>query len=264
MGIAPRVGADLAPRGSTGSVPAIINARLAAALWPGQSAIGQSLLLADKTTAEVAAVVTDAYYNGYSRDLAPNVVLLAADRVPPPAGEMTLLIRYRGTLDALMPSVGAALRSVDDRAPIVYARTMDEQLQGLTWPARALTVLLGLFALGSLLIATIGQYATMSFTMRRRVRDFGVRMALGASSTDVLTEVVAEGLKLTAAGVAVGLLLSLIVSRGLRSFLYGVTPGDPRTYAGVLGLFAVGSLAACLLPAHRASRIDPMDALRQE
>jgi putative ABC transport system permease protein len=141
---------------------------------------------------------------------------------------------------------------------------MEEQLSALTWPARALTVLLAVFALGSLVIAAIGQYATMSFTMRRRIRDFGIRMALGASSADVLTAVVREGFGLTVAGLSIGLALSAVTSRSLRSLLYGVSPADAPTYAAVLILLALGSLAACLLPAYRASRIDPMQALREE
>jgi predicted permease len=266
IGVAPRLGRDLEANRSGGSpVPVVINARLAERLWPGDAPIGRSFVLGSKgTLAEVAAVVPNGFYNGYSRDTEPDFVFVAAERRPPPPGSMTLYVSYRGPLDRIVPAIGAALRSVDDRAPIVYARTVEEQLLGLTWPARALTVLLAVFALGSLLVAAIGQYATMSFTMRRRIRDFGIRMALGASSADVLAAVVREGFRLTAAGLAIGLALSAVTGRGLRSFLYGVSPGDARTYAGVLILLTLGSLAACLLPAYRASRVDPMQALRDE
>jgi putative ABC transport system permease protein len=111
-----------------------------------------------------------------------------------------LYVRYTGSQDEIVPAVSRALRAVDDRAPIVYLRTMEEQLASLTWPIHALAVLLASFAIGSLMIATIGQYAAVAFTMRRRSRDFGVRLALGASSADILSAVVREGLRLTIAG----------------------------------------------------------------
>jgi ABC-type antimicrobial peptide transport system permease subunit len=139
-----------------------------------------------------------------------------------------------------------------------------DQLESLTWPIQALAVLLALFAVVSLLIAMIGQYAATAFTMRRRVRDFGVRIALGASSHDILASVVREGLVLTAVGLAIGAALSLATASALRSMLFGLTPTDTRTYIGVLALLAAASLFACWLPARRAARIEPMQALRQE
>jgi putative ABC transport system permease protein len=169
-----------------------------------------------------------------------------------------------GTLDDIVPAISRTLRAVDDRAPIVYLRTMDEQLESLTWPIQALATLLASFATGSLLIATIGQYAAMAFTMRRWIRDFGVRMALGASSREILRSEVFEGLRMTAIGLAIGGALSLATAIALRSMLFGVTPTDTSTYVGVFALLAAASLVACVLPAHRAARIDPMQALREE
>jgi putative ABC transport system permease protein len=122
-----------------------------------------------------------------------------------------------------------------------------DQLESLTWPIQALAVLLALFAVVSLLIAMIGQYAATAFTMRRRVRDFGVRIALGASSHDILASVVREGLVLTAVGLAIGAALSLATASALRSMLFGLTPTDTRTYIGVLALLAAAS--GCLLAA---------------
>ena len=119
---------------------------------------------------------------------------------------------------------------------------MDKQLASLTWLIDALAVLLASFAVGSLLIAAIGQYAAVAFTMRRRMRDFGVRIALGASSRDILTSVLREGLRLTAVGLAIGGALSLATAGSLRSMLFGVTPTDARTYVGVFALLATASL----------------------
>jgi putative ABC transport system permease protein len=266
MGVTLRAGRDIdAHDASRGAIAAIVNERLAAALWPGQPAIGRTLRLRSyPQPIEIAGVAPDGLYSGYRRQSDPNFVLVSARHAPPPPDEMTLYVRYTSALDEVVPAIGRALRAVDDRAPIVYLRTMDEQLQSLTWLVDALSLLLALFAGGSLLIATIGQYAAVSFTMRRRIRDFGVRIALGASEREITSSVVREGLRLTAVGLAIGGALGLATAASLRSMLFGVTPTDARTYAGVCGLLAAASLVACYLPAHRAARIDPMQALREE
>jgi ABC-type antimicrobial peptide transport system permease subunit len=123
-------------------------------------------------------------------------------------------------------------------------------------------MLVMLFAGGSLFIAAIGQYAVVAFDMRRRVREVGLRMALGASSRQVLTRVIREGLTLTLIGLVLGFLLSLGASTVLGAALYGITATDPVTYAGVFALLSAASLLACYLPARRAARINPMTALR--
>jgi len=116
----------------------------------------------------------------------------------------------------------------------------------------------------SLLIAAIRQYAVIAFNMRRRVREFGVRIALGASARQVLSTVLGEGFALTAIGLSVGLLLSLGVALAARRVLFGVTPTDAPTYAAVLALLGCVALVACCLPARAATRVDPVQALRQE
>ena len=266
LGVAPRLGRDIdAQPGRDGGVPAVVNQRLADTLWPGQPPIGRPLALAGiPRPVVVAGVVPNGFYSGYRRDANANFILVSAPDAPPAPGEVTLFIKYSGALDPIVPAVAHALRGVDDRAPIVYQRTLDEQLEGLTWPIHALTVLLTVFAIGSLLIAAIGQYAAMSFTMRRRIRDFGIRMALGASSHQIVRSVVIEGLRLTGVGLAIGLALSVAMARGLQSLLYGVRLTDGPTYAAVVALLAAASVTACYLPAYRAGRIDPMQALREE
>jgi putative ABC transport system permease protein len=116
----------------------------------------------------------------------------------------------------------------------------------------------------SLLIAAIGQYAVVSFDMRRRVREFGLRIALGASHRQMLTSVVQEGLRFTGIGITIGVVLSLAIGEALGSVLYGVTPTDPVTYGAVFALLSMASLLACYLPARRATQIDPIAALRHE
>jgi predicted permease len=275
MGITPVAGNDFTEPDAQGGtirpgvpapgIPVIVNQRLAEALWPGQPAVGRLLRLGSyRPPVVIVGVAPDGFYSGYRRTPDPNFVFVSAGHSPASPDETTLYVRYSGSLDDIAPAIGRMLRAVDDRAPIVSLRTMDVQLESLTWPIHALTMLLALFAVGSLLIATIGQYAAVAFTMRRRIRDFGVRMALGASSRDILASVVREGLRLTAVGLAIGGGLSLVIASSLRSMLFGVTPTDGRTYAGVFALLAAASLVACYLPAHRAARIDPMQALREE
>jgi ABC-type antimicrobial peptide transport system permease subunit len=141
---------------------------------------------------------------------------------------------------------------------------MDEQLETATLSASMIARLLAIFSLVSLVIAAIGQYAVVAFNMRRRVREFGVRISLGASANQVLGGVLREGLFLTCVGLVCGLALSVAIAVAARSVLFNVTPTDPQTYAGVFAILAVVSLIACCLPARVASRVDPVRALRQE
>jgi predicted permease len=265
LGVTPIAGHDIEAATAGGGIRAIVNQRLATALWPGQPAVGATFRLGTyQRPLTVIGVVPDGFYSGYRRDRDANVVFVAADDVPPAPDEATVYVRYTSPLIETVPTVTRTLRAVDNRAPIVYVRTMDEQLAGLTWPISALAVLLASFAFASLLIATTGQYAAMAFTIRRRFREFGVRIALGASTADILAAVTREGLRLTAIGLTIGGLLSVCAATTLRTLLFGVAPTDSPTYAGVIVLLGTASLVACFVPAQRAARIDPMQALRDE
>ena len=266
LGLSPVAGRDIAANeGAHTQAVAMINQDLADALWPRQSAVGRTLRLGPRgRPVDIVGVTPNALFSGYDSQTRPNFVLLSQENEPAPPGDISFYIRFSGTLEAIAPAIGRALREVDARMPIVYMRTVDTELDTGTWPVHFISTLLALFAVGSLTIAAIGQYAVIAFDMRRRTRDFGVRMALGASSRQILRGVVQEGLRWTAIGLAIGLVLSLGVGRALRSVLFGVTPTDTRTYLGVFGVLFAASLLACYLPARRAARIDPMQALRQE
>ncbi len=266
LGLAPRSGRELTREdGTRTTTAAVINENLAAALWPGETAVGRTLLIGpDRQPVEVLGVAPNAFFSGFRREERQYFVFVPMRTDPRAPGRTTFLVRYAGALDPVAPEIGRALADVDSRAPIVYMRTMETQLDGITSVVRILTTMLTLFAAASLLIATLGQYAVLAFTMKRRTRDFGVRMALGASARQIVRSVIAEGLRLTIAGLGVGGALSLISGRALRSALFGVTPTDPLTYAGVVAVLAAASLTACYIPAWRASQVDPMEALRQE
>jgi predicted permease len=272
LGLAAQFGRELSQEDRTRTITAaVINENLAATLWPGETAVGRSLLLGQsRQPVEVVGVAPNAYFSGFRRAERPYFVFLPMGTRPELDDDAralrnaTLFVRYTGPLDPIAPAIGRALAEVDSRAPIMSMRTMESQLEGITAVVRMLTTLLTLFAAVSLLIAVLGQYAVLAFMTKRRTRDFGVRMALGASARQILRSVIGEGLRLTTIGLGIGCALGLLVGRTLRSVLYGVTPTDLSTYSGVIVVLALASLMASYLPAWRASRVDPIDALRQE
>ena len=220
-------------------------------------------------------MVPNAFVAGFNPerpDPRPNLIFIVEQRVfaaygrdPGAPGEITFYLRHGSSdLESVAAALGPVLREIDPRLAIASTRTMDAQLEGVTFLARIIARLLLIFSLISLVIAAIGQYAVIAFNMRRRVREFGVRIALGASARQVLSTVLGEGFALTAIGLCAGLLLSLGVALAARGALFGVTPTDAPTYAAVFALLGCVALVACCLPARAATRVDPVQALRQE
>jgi predicted lysophospholipase L1 biosynthesis ABC-type transport system permease subunit len=245
----------------------VITQFLAESLWPGESPVGRTIELGvRRESVEVVGVVPNGVFSRYQREAAASYVFRALQEDPVPRGaeSFTLYVRYRGTVDTMAPAINRAIRQTDTRVPVTSLRTMETELDDFASAVRIVTLWITLFALGSLTIAAIGQYAVIAFDMRRRTRDFGVRIALGASSRQILGSVIGEGLRWTAAGLAIGFALSVVAGRAGRSLLFGITPTDLPTYLGVFSLLAAASLLACYLPARRAARIDPIQALRQE
>jgi predicted lysophospholipase L1 biosynthesis ABC-type transport system permease subunit len=245
----------------------IVTRQLADALWPGESAIGKVLVAgpdAAAVEAEVVGVVRDAFFAGRGTATRPWYVFFANAERPGPPGETTFYIRHSGSQGALGPAVAKALREIDARVAISRLRSLESQIAADAFPLWMLATLLMLFASGSLLIAAIGQYAVVAFDGRRRLREFGVRIALGASSRQLVSSVISESLRLTAVGLVIGFALSVAVGAMLARVLYGVTPTDPTTFASVFVLLAGASLLASYLPARRAASTDPMVVLRTE
>ncbi len=246
---------------------AILSQRLATTLFPGQSPLGQMVQGGAKRQeeAEVVGVAPDALFDGPTHDSQPNFVFLAEQQLPDgPTVRPTFFVRYRGGLDAIASAVGKAIAEVDPQLPILAMRTMTSQLETVTVLERQIATMLVFFAGGSLLVAALGQYAITAFNMSRRTRDFGVRMALGASSQQIQSGVLREAFRLTVVGLVLGFALSVAVSLAFKSVLFGITPTDPTTYSGVFALLAIASLAASYLPAWRAGRVNVVEALRQE
>jgi ABC-type antimicrobial peptide transport system permease subunit len=212
----------------------------------------------------VIGVVRDAFFAGRATGTPPRYIFLPEAHILSPTGQTTFVVRYGGRADMLGPAIMRALREVDPLVPVARLRSLDDEIAAEATPVWVLTTLLTLFAGGSLLIATIGQYAVAAFDARRRIREFGLRIALGASAPQLLTSVLADSFRLTALGLLIGFAMSAALATVLRGVLYGVTPIDPPTYLGVFLLLATASIAASYLPARRAARTDPLQALRTE
>jgi predicted permease len=267
LGVPFIAGHDFRPHETTTRRGVIITRQVAEALWPGESAAGRVLIAGPDPRAvevEVVGVVRDAFFAGRSNDTRARYVFFANAERPAPEGETTFYIRHSGSQRALSPAVAKAFREVDAGVAIASLRSLESQIAADAAPLWMLATLLTLFAGGSLLIAAIGQYAVVAFNGRRRIREFGVRIALGASSRQLVSSVISESFRLTALGLVIGFALSVAVGTVLARVLYGVTPTDPATFASVFVLLAGASLLASYLPARRAASTDPMVVLRTE
>jgi predicted permease len=267
LGVPFIAGQDFRPEETRTRRRVIVTRHVAEALWPGESAIGKVLVAGpdDRAVeAEVVGVVRDAFFAGRGSDTRPRYVFFANAERPGPPVETTFYIRHRGSERTLSPAVARALREIDARVAISSLRALESEISLEAAPLWMLATLLTLFAGGSLLIAAIGQYAVVAFAGRRRSREFGVRIALGASSRQLVSSVISESFRMTALGLVIGFVLSVAVGTLLARVLYGVTPTDPVTFASVFVLLAAASLLASYLPARRAASTDPMVVLRTE
>lgn len=177
---------------------------------------------------------------------------------------MSLAIRVNGDPDIVLGPVRDALATRDRNIPLANVNTMDEILASSIAATRVINVTLAIFAAVALFLAAIGLYGVLSYHVAQRLHEIGVRMALGASASNVVKLVFRKGMILVTVGLVLGLGLAFWVTRALEQQLYGVEPTDPTTYAGVAACFALVGTLACLVPAIRAIRIDPVEAFRGE
>jgi hypothetical protein len=175
-----------------------------------------------------------------------------------------IVVHTAGNPKALIGPVRAAIQSADPDVPVSEMRTMDDAVAESAAPRRWTMSLLASFAGLAMVLALVGIYGVISWSVTQRTREIGVRAALGASAEEVVREVLGRGIKLSAAGLAIGLLAAFSLRRVLASQIFGVSPSDPSVYAAAAALMFAVSLAACYLPARRASRVDPLIALRWE
>jgi putative ABC transport system permease protein len=177
---------------------------------------------------------------------------------------MSLVVRTAGDPAAIVSGVRAAVLGVDRDQPIAQVRTMEELMASAVGQRRLSTLLLGVFAAIALLLAALGIYGVMAFDVSRRTQEMGLRMALGAARGRVLALVMRQGMQLAAAGLVLGLIGSVIAGRLIESQLFGIRTIDPATYLVVAVALGLVAIAATLVPAFRATRVDPMEALRYE
>ena len=177
---------------------------------------------------------------------------------------MTVVLRTANDPTQLVAAAQAELRALDAGQPLFNVRTLDRAVSEDIAPQKLSTWMMGVFAAIALALAAIGLYAVMSYSVTQRTHEIGIRMALGAQRGDILRLVVRQGMLLTVIGLAVGLGASLLLTRGMSKVLYGVSATDPVTFVGISLLLAAVAFAANYFPARRATKVDPMDALRYE
>jgi len=250
-------------RPPAGSV--IVNEAFEKHLFPGESVVGRRIRLmpgpAEARWQTVVGVVSDVRQSGLAGDVMPQVYSPDLEDM---GDAMSFVIHVTGAPAGLISAVRGVVAEVEPNQALHNVMTMEQRLANTTTSRRLNTALLGSFAAIALLLAVVGIYGVMSYAVTQRTREIGMRMALGAQRSDVLTIVVRHGMTLTFIGVVIGLAGSFALTRVLWSLLYEVSPTDPLTFAGVVVLLTAVALLACYVPARRAARIDPMTALRCE
>ncbi|MET0649708.1 MAG: ABC transporter permease [Pyrinomonadaceae bacterium] len=242
----------------------VVNETMARRYWPDEDPVGKRVNLGNPATnpwMTVVGVVRDTRHGGLDKEPYPQMYGPAAQF---PRRAMTFVARTSADPATLVPALRRELAAVDKDLPLYNVRTMEQVLADSVSRRRFQMILVAAFAGVGLLLAAVGIYGVISYTVTQRSHEIGVRMALGARASDILKLVVGQGLGLTLAGVGLGLVASFALTRVLASLLYGVTATDPLTFACVsLAMLAV-ALLACVVPARRATKVDPMVALRYE
>jgi len=249
---------------------AIVSERLARSLWPEikdpGEAMGRRLRVGDSDpiTCNVIGVAGDSrnnIFNSIDREPEPTIYRPFAQNYTSSA---SVVVRASGDPRGLIPAVRREVAALDENLPAQDLQPLTETTGLATWPARTAAAALSFFGLIALALACVGIYGVMSYSVARRTREIGLRMALGAEARDVVKLIVKQGMGLALIGAVVGMALAVAMTRLIASLLYGVTATDPATFAGVAIFLMVVALLACYLPARRATKIDPMTALHHE
>ncbi len=271
MGIPMRAGRDFSEmddRTHPGVV--IINEKAAQLYWPGENPIGKRLnldtpqetkLYGKGVWREIVGVIGNVKLLELNAEFQPEVY---RPMLQTPSAGMSLVVRGKASSESLINSIRQAVNSVDPLQPIRRAQLLETAISRSVAPQRFIAVLLAIFAGLAIVLAMVGIYGVMSYAVSQRTQEIGIRMALGAGRFDVLRMVVGQGMKLVIIGVVVGLAASVAATRVLASLLFGTNATDFATFAGVAFLLILAALVACFFPARRATRVDPMVALRCE
>ena len=263
LGVPLRAGRDLEPSDRIDSIPvAVINEAMAERFWPGDDALGKRFhFLGQDTLREVVGVVHTTKFQALGEPPQPLVYLPRQQNYVP---AMSLVVRAVGDPEQMLGTVQSEIRRLEPHLAITEAQTATAALQKALWAPRMTAVLLSLLGGLALLMASIGIYGVMSYTVSQRERELAIHVAMGADRAKVLRLVLVQGMKVVAVGLLTGALAAFVAGRSIASLLYSVTPGDLPTFFGTLAILTAVAFAANLVPALRATAVNPVAALRFE
>jgi predicted permease len=269
MGIPIVEGRDFTPADITGGPVVLVNETLARTFFRGRSVIGQRVRSfgPDRPYFTIVGVVRDVKQGGISTKTGTELYFLAEQgprQTTFAPGNMNVVIRTSLPVETLSGQIRSLVQTMDPTLPIIKLRTMDEVFGESVSRPRFLAQLLSLFAALALALAAVGTYGILAYTVSQRRKEIGIHMALGATRSTVLRMVLGQGMRFTAAGLLGGVIAAFGLTRLLQAQLFNVKPTDPATIASVAVFIALVATAACLIPANRASRVDPMVVLRDE
>jgi putative ABC transport system permease protein len=243
---------------------AIVNEKLAREYFPGENAVGRKILIAynnQRVPREIVGVVNDVRQDAPGEPIKPEILVHWPQL---PWLGSTLVIRAKGDPASAQRFVQEAIWSVDRNLPASRAQTLEDILSSQVATPRLYMILLGLFSAVAVMLAVLGIYGLLSYIVSRRTNEMAIRVAVGARSRNIIGLVIGEGIRLSVAGIVLGLVGAVMVTRFMRSLIFEVNPTDPATLSGVSLLLLGVALAACYLPARRAANTDPMVALRHD
>ena len=242
----------------------IVNETMARRTWPGESPIGKRLHIDYQNYEaiyDVVGVVGDTRFYGHKNAPKPSVYIPHGQN---PYLPLNIVVRTEGDLLSVAPLIRQTALAVDPSQPVHSILTMEELMGGYTGQDRFAAFLMTLFAAMALLLATIGIYGVVAYSVSQRQRELGLRLALGARSTDITRLVLGSGFRIAAAGALVGLAGAVVASRYVETVLFGISPTDPATLITAAAVLMGTVLLACYLPARKAARLDPTLTLRYE